>query len=637
MQHHIAGRVAEAESIYQQILHADPNQPVALNLLGMVAYQVGKIDIAVELITKAINTKPDYAEAHFNLGNALQALERSDEAIVHFQKVIDIKPDYADAHNNLGSALQALQRLDEAVVHYQKAIDNKPDLATAHSNLGNALQELERHDEAVVHFLKAIYIKPDLATAHNNLGNALQALERFDEAVVHYQKAIDIIPDYAEAHFNLGIALKALKRLGEAVFHFLKAIDIKPDYATAHGNLDNVFHNLGKIDKGVPTSETIDHPSQLTVDAAFSRAKDHFINGCYAEADRICTAIILTVPEHIDTLKLLGDIAQEIGRHDLAVKLFQRAIKFDDSIPVLYFNLGISFDQLGHEEVAVRVMQIAMEKDPNNKKAADYLKGRKSAYRTVKVGEKNINFFDDDLFTVSFPRSGSTWLRCLLSAIFNSEVDITKFSDVDYYVPTLNIDDNISLLRPLSPRWMHSFEMYNPGYKRVLYFYRDVRYVIPSYYKHYQKQHDYDCGFDKFLDSFIKGETQLGMNTGCWKTHVESWLDRPQEEGVITFKYETLRENPEETIGTFLTQIGHPKDRKLISKAVEQFKLKNLKKMEQNDQATPYLRKKRKIPFFGGGQSMHWREMLEARHIERIKNHYNELLVRLGYEKDDQW
>ena len=75
VQHHNAGRLPEAESIYQQILQADPNQPVALHLLGVIAHQMGKNDVAFDLITKALAIKPDYAEAHNNLGNVLKEQE----------------------------------------------------------------------------------------------------------------------------------------------------------------------------------------------------------------------------------------------------------------------------------------------------------------------------------------------------------------------------------------------------------------------------------------------------------------------------------------------------------------------------------------------------------------------------------
>ena len=53
LQHHEVGELSKAEGIYQQILQADPNQPVALHLLGVIAHQVGKHDTAVDLIMKA--------------------------------------------------------------------------------------------------------------------------------------------------------------------------------------------------------------------------------------------------------------------------------------------------------------------------------------------------------------------------------------------------------------------------------------------------------------------------------------------------------------------------------------------------------------------------------------------------------
>ena len=57
VQHHTAGHLTEAESIYKQVLEADSNQPVALNLLGVVAHQLGKKDKVIDLITKVPKTQ----------------------------------------------------------------------------------------------------------------------------------------------------------------------------------------------------------------------------------------------------------------------------------------------------------------------------------------------------------------------------------------------------------------------------------------------------------------------------------------------------------------------------------------------------------------------------------------------------
>src|SRR4051812_34850404 len=56
--HHRAGRLAEAELIYRQILEQDADQPDALHLLGLIAHQVGRSDVAEPLIRRAIELAP---------------------------------------------------------------------------------------------------------------------------------------------------------------------------------------------------------------------------------------------------------------------------------------------------------------------------------------------------------------------------------------------------------------------------------------------------------------------------------------------------------------------------------------------------------------------------------------------------
>ena len=84
---------------------------------------------------RALEIKPDYAEAHSNLGNALQDLGQLDDAVASYRRALEIKPDFAEAHNNLGNALKDLGQLDDAVASYRRALEIKPDYADAYSNL----------------------------------------------------------------------------------------------------------------------------------------------------------------------------------------------------------------------------------------------------------------------------------------------------------------------------------------------------------------------------------------------------------------------------------------------------------------------------------------------------------------------
>ena len=128
----------------------------------------GKLDEAVACYRRALELKPDYAEAHNNLGNALKDQGKLDEAVACYRRALELKPDYAEAHNNLGIALNDQGKLDEAVACYRRALELKPDYAEAHSNLGVALNDQGKLDEAVACYRRALELRPDFADAHWN-------------------------------------------------------------------------------------------------------------------------------------------------------------------------------------------------------------------------------------------------------------------------------------------------------------------------------------------------------------------------------------------------------------------------------------------------------------------------------------
>ena len=248
---HEAGRLAEAEAAYRRILAADPDHAGALHLLGVIAFQGGRADLAIVHIGRAVALDPAVAPYHNNLGNALRALGRSGEAIPAFQAALRLRPAAAEIHSNLGNALKDCGRLAEAICHYREALRLRPESPELCYNLANALLEAGDGGGAERCYREALRLRPAYPDAFFNLGNALVSLCRPKEAEAAYRSALALRADHAESHTNLGAVLQDLGRLKDAEGCYRAAIALKPDYPEAHFNLGCVFQAHDRTDEAV--------------------------------------------------------------------------------------------------------------------------------------------------------------------------------------------------------------------------------------------------------------------------------------------------------------------------------------------------------------------------------------------------
>ena len=194
-EHHSAGRLAEAERLYRQLLTDEPDGVETLHLLGMLCHQTGRSDEAVRLLQRAVALAPDVALYRTNLAGVLGQLGRPREALEHLEYATRLRPDFAEAHTNYGVALETLGRLREAAEAHLRAIRLRPDFAEAHSNLGNVFQRLGALGTAVEAYRTAIRLNGDAcAQAHTNLGLALCELGRADAAIASFRRAVELSP-----------------------------------------------------------------------------------------------------------------------------------------------------------------------------------------------------------------------------------------------------------------------------------------------------------------------------------------------------------------------------------------------------------------------------------------------------------
>ncbi len=251
MQHHRAGRFNAAEKLYRQILATDTNNADAWHMLGILALQTGRPQLAIDMIGRAIAQNAQPPSFHNNLGNAYAATGQWQEAESSYRRALERKRDYAEGHYNLGTALSSQHKLEEAVAAYRQALTLRPNHAETYLNLSNALQAQGKLDAAAEACRQAISLKPQLVAAHNNLGNILVAQNRFDAALAAYARALELQPDLAEAHHNRGLALLNAGRPQEAVECCRRALSYKPDRVPAHVTLGHALTQVGDAEGAV--------------------------------------------------------------------------------------------------------------------------------------------------------------------------------------------------------------------------------------------------------------------------------------------------------------------------------------------------------------------------------------------------
>lgn len=233
---HQRGSLNDAESIYRQVLLADPRNFDALHLLGLALHQGGHGDQAVELVRRAIEVNPGSPEAHYNLGNMLREMRRPAEAAAAYTRAVQLRPTYPEAYFNLGNALYDLRQYAAAIDSYRTATIQRPGYTKALNNLGNACLDAGQAAEAAAAYRETLRLNPAYAKGHANLGNALRQLGQLEESVASCRRALELEPENAEALNNLAAALLDLQRMDEALSAFDRAIAIRPEYAEARMN-----------------------------------------------------------------------------------------------------------------------------------------------------------------------------------------------------------------------------------------------------------------------------------------------------------------------------------------------------------------------------------------------------------------
>jgi hypothetical protein len=278
----------------------------------------------------------------------------------------------------------------------------------------------------------------------------------------------------------------------------------------------------------------------------------------------------------------------------------------------------------------------------------------------------------------SYPKSGNTWLRALLTSYFYSpdgEFNYKILKNIYQFPSKVFFKDypkKFFKLADTSNFWLDAqnkinkdnkfrlFKTHNALLKinnneftnkkntnGCIYIVRDPRNVITSVKNHYENS--YREALDWMLSDkghlFTKeGDQFVDFNfLGSWKNHYKSWIGT-KEFQILPVRYEDIENKPLKVLRdiiNFVIKIGalnNSFDEDKAKICIESCKFENLKKIEEEEgfkEAPIGQKTKKKIVFFNLGKKNDWKKLLPENIKKEINEVFKEDLIRWGYNIDD--
>jgi hypothetical protein len=196
---------------------------------------------------------------------------------------------------------------------------------------------------------------------------------------------------------------------------------------------------------------------------------------------------------------------------------------------------------------------------------------RKSAVRSLYRiwWEHTYGVSSQDIFLVSYPRSGNTWVRFML---LQARPDFREedFQRIEEIIPDMH--GPMPWFRCRRTNLVKSHLTYWQPFRRVVYLVRDGRAATYSNWKYQRDEGKHGLTFAEYLSSPRWPST--------WNDHVAGWVAAPETELVI--RYEDILSDPRRHLEALCKLLGWPVDSERISRIVEKSSKDRMRSMEQS-------------------------------------------------------
>lgn len=243
---------------------------------------------------------------------------------------------------------------------------------------------------------------------------------------------------------------------------------------------------------------------------------------------------------------------------------------------------------------------------------------------------RNVTVRDDDVFVVSYPKSGNTWTRFLIGNLLRPEDPVT-FANVEQRVPDIYKNTDRKLWRMPASRVLKSHEYLDPRYGNVVFVVRDPRDVALSYYHHHVRKRriEEDYPLERYVSRFVSGDLNV---FGSWGENVGGWLGARKEDArFLLLRYEDMLQCPAHELGRVAAFLSVRADEERLARAVESSSAERMRELERTESWKAAKKSREDRAFVRSATAGGWRTGLPEGSAAAIEEAWGPLMQELGY------
>ena len=246
----------EAIQICVQIIKTKPKTQYAFYYMGLANFKLGKPQIAIQQLQKAIELDSERPEFLCDLGEILEAVGSIKEAESYYRKTLIIDRVNAKALIKLGSILIDRNQFKAGITALEKASELEPDNIVPVMLLADAKYKSGHIIDALELYLLATSIEPLKEAAWNKLAAIHMNLENWEKALAEFKKAVILAPYYNGPYSNIGFVYINYGDFISARRFFEFSIKIRSNVGNAYCGLAELFFLENKLDDALENSKT---------------------------------------------------------------------------------------------------------------------------------------------------------------------------------------------------------------------------------------------------------------------------------------------------------------------------------------------------------------------------------------------